>query len=257
MRRNELTLAGLGALAVLTAGCASRMAPYFPPGGSYGPVAPQRSAARPASAARPTKSTSPPGVPGPDGPWDAMEPTVPLPSTPAAPEALSASLDVEPLVLRASEILDLIEAGRLDEAAMAVDALGASTDAKDAARALRDLLRQRLERVHVGSQLPLVQVQRAEHDVAIRKHAEAQAYLREGQPEKALRSLEEAYAVSSSAPAIRSDLVDLHKKLGIEAYGRGDSEKALGHWRRVLELMPDDKEVIRFVERANAVHRNL
>jgi Flp pilus assembly protein TadD len=78
-----------------------------------------------------------------------------------------------------------------------------------------------------------------------------------GRVEEARELLEQARALNPGNEEVADTLFSVLKGIGLEFYSKGDAAQAVGVWRRALEIRPGDAELLRFLKRADSVHRKL
>jgi tetratricopeptide (TPR) repeat protein len=92
---------------------------------------------------------------------------------------------------------------------------------------------------------------------AAKAHDEARSLADKGALEAARQAYERAYALNEKDGAVSEGLVSLLKKMGLELYSKGKLEEAVTHWKRALQIRPEDEEVRRYLQRAQTVSGKL
>lgn len=158
------------------------------------------------------------------------------------------------LLQLAADALEFIDAGSIDEALKTIDGLSLSYPDNPCADLFQSFLYRRLDRLlHSPRESDPTFVRRPSE--ATKAFEEAKAFLKKDRLEDARQALERAYWLDPENEEIANSLVSLLKKIGLSHYSNGESSKALGYWKRVTDIRPDDVEARRFRERAEALKK--
>lgn len=159
------------------------------------------------------------------------------------------------LLERSNRVLDQLDQGDLVEAAKELDGLREAIPDYPPAELFETFLRARLAEARARREP--VTPSATDTTAADEKLTRAREMIQEGRVDEARELLEQARALNPGNEEVADTLFGVLKGIGLEFYSKGDAAQAVGVWRRALEIRPGDAELLRFLERADSVHRKL